>query len=123
MTLILTLRLDAESQAFFDRMRLAHSSPERNFLKAHLTLFHQLPDNESTIVGLTGLNIAPCDLQVTGLINLGGRVDYRVESQSLIYFHRRLSAYFADVLIPQDRQGFWPHIVVQNKVLPAGPKR
>ncbi|WP_208644854.1 2'-5' RNA ligase family protein [Mucilaginibacter kameinonensis] len=44
-TLILTLRLDEESQAFFDEMRKRHFPQERNFLKAHLTLFHQLPSD------------------------------------------------------------------------------
>jgi len=47
--LILTLKLDEESQAFFDKQRALYFPPERNFLKAHLTLFHQLPDEPETL--------------------------------------------------------------------------
>ncbi len=41
--LILTLKLDAESFAFFDALRQKHFPAERNFLKAHVTMFHHLP--------------------------------------------------------------------------------
>jgi hypothetical protein len=41
--LILTLRMDERSQERFDRLRETHFPPERNYLRAHLTLFHKLP--------------------------------------------------------------------------------
>jgi 2'-5' RNA ligase len=120
--LILTLRVDAKSQAFFDQLRQQYFPPERNFLKAHLTLFHQLPDVEVTHQYLSSLRIAPFKLQVTGLKNLGGGVAYRVESADLMHIHHEISKLFFGVLIAQDKQGFRPHIVVQNKVLPEKAK-
>ncbi|UOQ67702.1 2'-5' RNA ligase family protein [Hymenobacter volaticus] len=44
--LILTLALDAKSQEFFNELRKQHFPSERNFLAAHLTLFHHLPGAE-----------------------------------------------------------------------------
>ena len=48
--LILTLRLDPESQARFDALRRAHFPPERNLLGAHVTLFHALPAAAADVV-------------------------------------------------------------------------
>jgi hypothetical protein len=41
--LILTLQMDESSQEHFDRLREIHFPPERDYLQAHLTLFHKLP--------------------------------------------------------------------------------
>ena len=35
---------------------------------------------------------------------------------------RELAATFADQLTPQDRQGFGPHVTIQNKVDPANAR-
>ena len=48
--LILTLVLDAASQAFFDRLRRQHFPPERNVLDAHLTLFHALDGEQEQAI-------------------------------------------------------------------------
>ena len=44
--LILTLMLDADTQAWLDALRRAHFPPERNLVPAHVTLFHALPGAE-----------------------------------------------------------------------------
>jgi len=116
--LILTLKLDAESQAFFDAQRKRYFPPERNFLKAHLTLFHQLPDEPETYKILEDLKFEPFEMQVVGLINLGACLAYKIESKPLKNLHGVLSNAFKDVLIVQDNQGFRPHITIQNKVMP-----
>lgn len=121
--LILTLRLDAESQVFFDRQRQLYFPAERNWLKAHLTLFHQLPDHANTRKYLKAFTLEAFDIEVTGLQHLGAGVAYRVESQQLNALHKALSDYFKSDLIPQDRQPFRPHIVVQNKVTPEASKK
>jgi len=41
--LIVTAELAAEDFAWLDRLRQAHFPPERNRLRAHLTMFHALP--------------------------------------------------------------------------------
>ena len=44
--LILTLKLDQASFTRLDALRQAHFPPERNWLSAHLTLFHHLPGDQ-----------------------------------------------------------------------------
>ncbi len=121
-TYILTLRLDQESQAFFDALRKKHFPVERNYLRAHLTLFHKLPDSAYTFAVLGEIAHEPFDLQVTGLRHLGAGVAYQIESDALQHLHQALRAAFARDLIPQDKQRFMPHITVQNKVTAAASK-
>lgn len=82
-TYILTLRLDDQSQAFFDALRKKHFPAERNYLKAHLTLFHKLPDTAYTLALLREVAQEPFDLQVTSLRHLGAGVAYQIESRTL----------------------------------------
>jgi 2'-5' RNA ligase len=121
-TLILTLRLDEASQKFFDALRKRHFPAERNFLKAHLTMFHKLPDAIETIDRLNSISVSPMELQVTGLINLGAGVAYGLESSALTQLHKRLTAEFSNYLSPQDKQAFRPHITIQNKSRPDAAK-
>ncbi|MFD0792117.1 2'-5' RNA ligase family protein [Mucilaginibacter litoreus] len=114
--LILTLRLDAQSQIFFDELRRRYFPPERNYLKAHLTLFHQLPNEATTRQCLNEVCQQPFEMEVTGLRHLGAGVAYELISAELLALHRNLSIRFQEVLTAQDRQGFKPHITVQNKV-------
>ncbi|MCZ4222588.1 2'-5' RNA ligase family protein [Pedobacter rhodius] len=117
--LILTLRIDEENQFFFNQQRLRYFPPSKNVLQAHLTLFHQLPDDFKTYDILERLESQVFNLSVTGLIHLGHGVGYRIESAELHALRAKLSGYFSTVLIPQDKQGFRPHITIQNKVSPA----
>ncbi len=118
--LILTLRLDADSQKFFNKQRKAYFPPDRDFLDAHLTLFHQLPDDELTREKLVSIaeSQSTFQLQVTGLMFLGSGVAYRLESELLKQLHSNLASRFADELIPQDKQPLRPHVTIQNKVSP-----
>lgn len=116
--LILTLKLDEVSQSFFNNQRDLYFPPERNFLEAHLTLFHQLPDVRVTYEHLESLVQKPFGLDCASLLFLGAGVAYRVESDELTSFHQSLKSFFEENLIPQDRQKFNPHVVIQNKVKP-----
>jgi len=120
--LILTLRLDAVSQLFFDEQRARYFPASRNFLKAHLTLFHKLPDSNETINLLRSLSIPGFELKVSGLINLGAGVAYQLQSNELNELRQGLRNELLDVLSPQDKQGFRPHITIQNKTTPAAAK-
>ncbi len=117
-TLILTLRLDAASQAFFEQMRQLHYPPERNVISAHLTLFHQLPEDEQVMETLkqTAETQPRFSLACTGLFSLGRGVAYQLESAALLSLHKGLARVFAPHLSAQDKQRFRPHIVIQNKV-------
>jgi 2'-5' RNA ligase len=118
MSCILTLRLNVEARDYFDALRRLHFPPERNWIAAHLTLFHQLPEKEEVLDELvaTAQGESAFPLQVTGLRSLGRGVSYTIAGQRLIDLHRRLTKAVDPYLIAQDRQKFMPHIVVQNKV-------
>ena len=69
--LILTLRFDERSSAFFDEQRRRYFPPARNFIPAHLTLFHHLPgEHLPTIqrdIEACASERKPFSLDVTGL--------------------------------------------------------
>jgi 2'-5' RNA ligase len=121
--LILTLALDAGSQQFFNELRQQHFPPERNFLQAHLTLFHHLPGADyvriSQELATLAATEAPLLLAVTGLRFLGRGVAYSLENSRLQALHKQLQTLWLPTLTPQDQQKLNPHITVQNKVDPA----
>jgi hypothetical protein len=122
--LILTLTLDAESQAFFDEQRRRYFPAKINYLSAHLTLFHALPGAEydSIVADLTAVAAAQptgLALRATGLKFMGRGVMYTLDNPQLPALHRDLQKHWEPWLTPQDRQGLRPHITVQNKVDPA----
>jgi hypothetical protein len=121
--LILTLKMDDLSQQGFDGLREEHFPRERNFIPAHLTLFHKLPgDREveisSDLEDLCGRQ-PPFTLTATGLVFMGRGVGYRLESPELPALRRGLADSWWPWLGAQDRQGFRPHVTVQNKVAPG----
>lgn len=121
--LILTLALDAESQAFFNKLRQQHFPPARNFLAAHVTLFHHLPGAQHAAIAdsLTAVAAeqALLPLAVTGLRFLGRGVAYTLENRTLQTLHKHLQTHWQPYLTPQDQQKLSPHVTVQNKVDPA----
>jgi hypothetical protein len=122
--LILTLTLDADSQAFFDAQRRRYFPAKINYLSAHLTLFHALPGAEydAIVADLTAAAAGqpgPLPLAVTGVKFMGRGVMYTLDNPALPALHRRLQWQWQPWLSPQDGQGLRPHITVQNKVDPA----
>ena len=121
--LILTLRLDLASSAFFEAERQRHFPPDRNVIPAHVTLFHHLPGEREAAIQhdlreATGEH-APFALVVDGLRFLGRGVAYRLRSEEFTALRERLSRRWAADLTPQDRQKIAPQVTVQNKVDPA----
>jgi 2'-5' RNA ligase len=121
--LILTLGFDQRSFAFFDEQRRRYFPPERNFIPAHLTLFHHLPgehldairhDIETCVSGQQ-----PFTLDVKGLRSLGRGVAYVLASPELTGMRRHFALLWNHWLKPQDRQNHNPHVTVQNKVDPT----
>jgi 2'-5' RNA ligase len=119
--LILTLTLNPEAEQFFNQLRQQQFPPERNFLAAHLTLFHHLPQEPKILDDIKRYctQQQPFSLPVTGVIRLGQGVAYKLESLVLQTSHQQLQQQWQSRLIPQDRQTLRPHITVQNKVTPA----
>jgi hypothetical protein len=124
--LILTLAMDPDTFARFDGLRRRHFPPALNRIPAHATLFHHLPGlHEPGIVETLAALMrtqAPPEVAVTGLRFTGRGVAYVLASEALSAFRARLVEHFEPLeggLTAQDRQGWRPHVTVQNKVDPA----
>lgn len=89
---------------------------ERNCVPAHLSLFHRLDEDVAEVLAEESRGVAQFALSVGAPRSLGRGVALGCEAPELSALHRRLARRFADQLIPQDRQPFRPHVVVQNKV-------
>lgn len=119
---ILTLQLDDESFDTFADLRQQHFPRERNYLAAHLTLFHALPAHAETQirVDLDALSAAtpPLGLRFPSLRFLGKGVAIEVEAPALVKLRRELSDKWRPLLGAQDARIIQPHITIQNKVTP-----
>jgi hypothetical protein len=120
--IIVTAVLGAADQAWLDRRRAAYYPAERNFLSAHLTMFHHLPPSlEGEVrdrLGEVARGGMP-DARIAGLISLGRGVAYRIESADLEDVRAYLADMWAAVLTPQDRAAWRPHVTIQNRADPA----
>ncbi|WP_159995766.1 2'-5' RNA ligase family protein [Roseomonas sp. 18066] len=120
--LILTLTLDPASFARLDALRRAHFPPERNQLPAHLTLFHALPGEALAEIranlAVLASGTPPMALRFAGLRSLGRGTAVVVESPALAALRGMLVGAWHSRLTPQDRQGFRPHVTIQNFVTP-----
>jgi 2'-5' RNA ligase len=124
--LILTLELDPTSFEIFNTLRKEHFPPERNFLDAHITLFHKLPEEQEASIKETLQEISSRSalmLSFSSLRFLGKGVAVNVESSELLELRRQLATTWQDWLEAQDKQPFKPHVTVQNKVTPEEAKR
>jgi 2'-5' RNA ligase superfamily len=124
--LIVTATLGTADQRRFDALRRTHFPPERNYLNAHLTLFHHLPparyrellSHLKTVVA----SAPPPKATVGAVYSLGRGVAYWVNSPELMAIRSRAAEWFSADLTPQDRALQRLHITVQNKVDPADAK-
>lgn len=119
--LIVTVELAGPDQAWLDRLRRTHFPPDRNQLPAHCTLFHALPPSAESEVRrrlAEEAKAAPPRAILSGLMDLGGGVAYRVASDELDAIRARLADDFHGLLSAQDAQGWRPHVTIQNKVPP-----
>ncbi|MGI4854607.1 MAG: 2'-5' RNA ligase family protein [Janthinobacterium lividum] len=121
MSCVLTLSLDDVSQSRFESERQRYFPAALNRIPAHLSLFHTLAEEDATVSALqdSADGQQQFAMQVAELKSLGKGVAYFLQSAEAKALHRSLSEVFADQLSAQDRQGFRPHVVVQNKVTPA----
>lgn len=120
--LILTLKLDPVAFATLDALRQQYFPPERNFLSAHITLFHALPpDQEAAIqVELEALCATTPTMPLTlpTVRFLGRGVAVTVESPALLDLRRQLALAWQPWLSAQDQQRYQPHVTIQNKMTP-----
>ena len=118
--LIVSLKLDQDSFEILNDLRQRHFPSERNFLDAHVTLFHALPGEQEAAVLDTLREVAgqtPCfPVLLPSVRSLGRGVAIEIESEPLVKLRSRLASVWSPWLTPQDRQGYRPHVTIQNKV-------
>ena len=118
--LILTARIAQADKAPFDLLRKTHFPPDRNFLDAHLTMFHRLPGEYMAWIVEHLKRVAEAGssikAEVSGVRHLGAGVAFTIDSAALQDVRAQLKEAFLPWLGPQDMQKWQPHITIQNKV-------
>ena len=119
---VLTLKFDQAVFDYLDGLRRQYFPPGRNLVPAHTTLFHALPgDQEPVIRQMLRAECAESralSLQFPKLRFLGRGVAVEVTCPELITLRGRLAKAWGVWLRPQDRQGYRPHVTIQNKAIP-----
>jgi hypothetical protein len=121
--IIITAQMGKADQAWANDLRRTHFPAQRNFVDAHITLFHHLPPGhlpeiKSRFAALAADNSAP-DAHVQEVMFLGRGVAFRVECPILVDMREELANAFQGLLIPQDQAPPKLHITIQNKVEPS----
>ncbi|SNS79364.1 2'-5' RNA ligase family protein [Sphingopyxis indica] len=118
--------MGAADQRHFDALRAAHFPPERNYLAAHITLFHQLPPSARAelerLIRTIAADTPPPRAMLREVYSLGRGVAFRIESPDLLDIRARMAERFAGMLPAQDRGTPRLHITVQNKVTPEAAR-
>lgn len=124
--IIITAAMGKGDQAWADALRQAHFPPERNFLKAHITLFHHLPPGAlpeiKTRLAAMARENGPPPAMLSEVMLMGRGVAFRVDCPALLAMRDELAEGFAGLLTPQDQIRPRLHITVQNKVEPREAK-
>lgn len=117
--MILTARIAEHDLMPFDLLRQQYFPQDRNFLRAHLTMFYRLPGEYVDVIGESLRSIAKgtsvISAQVSGVRHLGAGVAFTIESATLNSVRGALRSDFVQWLGSQDMQAWRPHITVQNK--------
>ncbi|MEZ5679877.1 MAG: 2'-5' RNA ligase family protein [Erythrobacter sp.] len=118
--LILTALLPEDLHARYTALRTAHFPPERNFLEAHVTLFHALPGMcQGEVISTckaASAEFAPVEGNVRGLMSLGGGTAIKLESEGMLRLRDDLADRFRGILTGQDQHRPRLHVTIQNKV-------
>lgn len=123
--LLICAELPPDVLAWADGLRRAHYPPERNRLRAHVTLFHALPPSSEPeirrLLGDLAAEPAP-EAEITGLMNLGKGTAFRIASPGMVALHGVIAERLHGLLTRQDGQPLRLHITVQNKVTPEAAR-
>ena len=119
----MTAQLDAQSAQTLEALRQRYFPAELNRVPAHLTLFHHLPGEDlrtisERVAALCGGHRA-LPFSIGGTRFLGRGVAFEVTCPPLVALREALAADWRDRLTAQDRQGYKPHVTIQNKVTPT----
>ncbi|WP_167585497.1 2'-5' RNA ligase family protein [Kineococcus rubinsiae] len=123
--LILALALAGADAGRLDALRERHFPPQRNQLRAHVTMFHQLPGEELPAV-LDAVREACArpafTVEVAGVRSLGRGAALVLRSPELDALRADLARRFTPWLTRQDAQRFSAHVTVANFLAPDAAK-
>lgn len=117
--LLVTAELPSDVLNWTDALRREHYPPERNRLRAHVTLFHALPPSvEGELIEVLGdlARAAPPPARIDGLMKLGTGTALAVESPAMAELHAVIAERMHGLLTQQDAQPLRLHVTIQNKV-------
>lgn len=118
--IIITARIEEADLLPFDALRSRHFPAKRNFLRAHLTMFHKLPSEDLENIQKHVFNSAARRkhilAKVSAVRHLGAGTAFTITSPDLVEIRSSLRAQLLPSLGPQDLQTWQPHITVQNGV-------
>jgi hypothetical protein len=124
--IILTAVLPPDLAAWATALRRAHFPPDRNYLDAHVTLFHALPpscldglkDDLARIAAAT----PPCPARLEGVMSLGRGTALKLSSPAMLHLRDDLARDLSGLLSAQDQHRPRLHVTIQNKVSPSEAK-
>ena len=120
MPFIVTAELPPDVLAWADGLRRRHYLPERNWLKAHVTLFHafapSLRDELHGMLGGIAAEFAPAAARIDRLMDLGSGTALAIHSPAMLAIRQRIADHFHGALTAQDGHQPRLHITIQNKV-------
>lgn len=123
--LLVTAELPLDVLAWADALRRTHYPPERNRLRAHVTLFHALPPSVETelVQVLSDLaRRAPPPARVSGLMKLASGTALAIDSPAIIELHHLIADRMHGLLTQQDTRPLRLHVTIQNKVTMAAAR-
>lgn len=125
--LVVTLRMGDQAAARFTALRRTHFPPGRNWLDAHVTLFHALPGAALDAVLADAKDVAsaqaPFPMRSAGVRFLGAGVAYTLVTPEGDALRSALVQRWSALLGRQDQaRRNALHITVQNKVAPAAAR-
>ena len=114
--LIVTALLPADLQSWANALRKRHFPPERNFLDAHVTLFHALPPSCAAelvdlLAGLCSTTPA-CPARLAGVMSLGRGTALHLSSPALLALRDNIADCLHGMLSAQDIHRPKLHITV-----------
>jgi hypothetical protein len=109
---ILTAEMDNDSFTWLDGLRRRHVPTERNFIPAHLTLFHRLSAAQVVEWRLSATPDAPIAICFDQVVFLGFGVALRVKSNGLRLLREAIQTKVGGEFSRQDSQLWKPHVTV-----------
>ena len=120
--LILTAELPPDLHRWATGLRREHFPPERNFLEAHVTLFHALPpdieDELRALLARVAGEDGPVAARLEGITSLGRGTALAITSPVMLALRSRIAERFHGLLTAQDGHSPRLHVTIQNKVSP-----